>query len=95
MLPATTNQSSWPFGIPEPPKHSQMVQDIIAMEKELEELRRQIGQIKATLEVNYGLQGRAQDGIRISSNGQTPFMFMVDVLTHYASLLRKNADDAT
>jgi hypothetical protein len=77
MNPTTTNQSSWTFGIPEPPKHSQMVKDIIAMEKELADLRSEIGQIIATLEVNYGMDGRRQDGIAVDSKDKRPLMFMI------------------
>lgn len=88
----TTNQNDWPFGlttrIPDRSKESQLVRDIIAMEKELDELRNQVGQINATLEVNYGMHGRKQDGLMINSKGLSPFMFMVAVLREYASLLR-------
>ena len=101
MNPTTTNQSSWTFGIPEPPKHSQMVKDIIAMEKELADLRSEIGQIIATLEVNYGMDGRRQDGIAVDSKDKRPLMFMIAVLTEYSQLLTvardtgKNPTDAT
>ena len=92
MIPTAMNQNEWPFGltngIPNPPEQSELVKTIIAMEKELRDLRSQVGQINATLEVNFGLNGRRQDGLMVNSKDKSPLMFMVAVLTEYGALLK-------
>ncbi len=63
------------------PEPSELVQQIARLENEHERLSTELGQIQATLEINFGASGRSVGGIKVdSSNYNSTHLFLVEVL---------------
>jgi hypothetical protein len=75
----------------EPPEPSPLVKQIADMEKELDELRREIGNIRATMIVNYGTEGRDVDGIKVDPEGKSNIKLLVEILTQYSNRLKEQS----